>query len=226
MPGIRHNSYTHLSDLYAPDDPTLTRPSPFPIPISPHHPHKPLSEHVRYIFPQMDVSNPIPIPTHQLANPPQLLSSTTTRATRSSPLHLFLADARILLTNLHYLPLLFLPLRTTDRDAELFLCFANIRDNTLHLILAFLETFFLLAALPVFLFLPGCLSLLVAGACAVLVMALMRPMQGARIAYSTMGEEVLEGAKRFEGERWVFVNGIATGSVRYLMVVGDTVVLI
>jgi len=164
---------------------------------------------------------------HPPANPPsKLLSSTTTRATRSSPLHLFIADARTLLTNLRYLPLLFLPLRTTDRDAELFLCFANIRDNTLHLILAFLETFFLLAALPVFLFLPGCLSLLVAGACAVLVMGLIRPMQGARIAYSAMGEEVLEGAKRFEGERWVFVNGIATGSVRYLIVVGDTVVLI
>jgi len=67
---------------------------------------------------------------------------------------------------------------------------------------------------------------LVAGACAVLVMALVRPMQGARIAYSAIGGEVLEAAKRFEGERWVFVNGIVTGSVRYLIVVGDTLVLI
>lgn len=141
----------------------------------------------------------------------KLLSSTTTQATRSSPLHLFIADAGILLANLQYLPSLFLPLRTDDRNAELFLCLANLRDNALLMILAFLETFFLLAALPVFLLLPGCLSLLVAGACGLLVLALMRPMQGARIAYSAMDEATLEGAKRFEHERWLFVNGIATG---------------
>lgn len=44
-------------------------------------------------------------------------------------------------------------------------------------------------------------------------MALMKPMQGPRIAYSAMDKETVENAKRYEGERWVFVNGIATGSV-------------
>lgn len=82
------------------------------------------------------------------------------------------------------------------------------------MILAFLETGFLLAALPLFLLLPGCLSLLLASACGALVTALLRPLQGPRIAYSVLDAEVVEHAKRYEHERWVFVNGIATGSVR------------
>lgn len=128
-----------------------------------------------------------------------------------SPFRLFIKDAGVLVANLRYLPLIFLPFRTTDRDAELYLSVANIRDLLLQLMITFLESIFLLAALPVFLLLPGTLSLLVAAICCVLLMGLTAPMQGARIAYSALDEATAENAKRHQHERWLFVNGIATG---------------
>lgn len=79
------------------------------------------------------------------------------------------------------------------------------------MILALLQSSFLLAALPLFLLLPGCLSLLLTSAYLALVTALLRPLQGPRIACSALDAAVVEHATRHAHERWVFVNGVAVG---------------
>ena len=198
MPGLRRSDYSYLDYPCDQDDPIRTRP---PLPTasasrSTSAQNRTHQHNVRYIPSQMDS-----------------LSSTTTEAARESPFRLFIQDAGVLIKMLRYLPWIFLPFRTDNQDAELYLGLANLRDNALQVVLFSLESLFLLLAIPVIVVLPGSLIIAVAAGCCFLVLALTKPIQGPSITYSRMDGETTASAKRHEDERWLFVNGCSTAYV-------------
>ncbi len=149
---------------------------------------------IKYIPPQMDA-----------------LASTTTQASRENPLRLLLHDAGVLSTVLRYLPWLVIPFRTSDKSCELYVGPSSARDLLLQGWLSVLEITFLVAAIPVILLLPGVLSIVIATLCCAVVYILSWPMQGPRIAYSMMDDDTITSAEQHGSERWLFVNGCATG---------------
>ena len=112
---------------------------------------------------------------------------------------------------LRYMPMIFLPFRTNDQNAELYMGRANVRDNMFQVVLFIVEIILTLAAIPILLLLPGAFSVLASVASCLLVLAITKPIQGVRIAYSNLDEETVQSAEKYEHERWVFINGIATG---------------
>ena len=107
--------------------------------------------------------------------------------------------------------MIFLPFRTSDQNAELYMGRANICDNMFQVVLFIVEIILMLAAIPITLLLPGGFGVLASVASCFLVLGMTKPIQGARIAYSKMDEKTVQSAKNHEHERWVFINGIATG---------------
>lgn len=142
---------------------------------------------------------------------PQLLSSTTTEAERESPCRLFIKDAGVLIANLRYMPLLFMPSKTSNADSEMAMSAANTRDQVLQFLIFVLELLLLLLAIPALVVLPGIITALVVALCYMIIWAMTKPMQGPKIVYSKMDEATVESAKEHEHERWLFINGIATG---------------
>lgn len=145
--------------------------------------------------------------------PPQMdpEASTSTRALRENPLLLFIKDAGILITVLPYLPLLFFPLKTADQSAELSISKASIASYAIPVALFAAELAGLLLAIPAFLVLPGgyFFALLVLFCFSMILLAL--PTQGPRIVHSVVSDDTAESMASHNDERWLFVNGIATG---------------
>ena len=145
--------------------------------------------------------------------PPQMdtLAGTTTEAARKSPLRLLMQDARVLSSMLRYLPWIFVPFRTSDKDGELYMSVKGTRDMILQSCLFIIEAVLLFLA-PIAIFaLPGSLLMLSGLLCSVLVYVISMPMQGPRIVYSSMDQVTTESAKDHEDERWLFINGCITG---------------
>ena len=153
-----------------------------------------MAGNIKYIPPQMDV-----------------LASTTTPASRQNPFRLLLHDAGVFSTLLRYLPWIIIPFRTSDNSCELYMGPSSARDLLLQSWLSILEVAFLVAAIPVVLLLPGILSAAVAMMCCVIIYVLSWPMQGPKIAYSMMDDATVLSAEQHGSERWLFVNGCATG---------------
>lgn len=145
--------------------------------------------------------------------PPQMdpEASTSTRALRENPLLLLIKDTGILITVLPYLPLLFFPLKTTDKSAELSTSKASFASYAILVALFMAELAGLLLAIPAFLVLPGgyFVALLVLFSFSIFLLAL--PTQGPRIVHSVVGDHRAESTASHNDERWLFVNGIATG---------------
>ena len=160
-----------------------------------------MANKIKYIPPQMDA-----------------LASTTTQASRENPLWLLMHDASVLASVLRYLPWTVLPFRTSDKSCELYMGPSSARDLLLQSWLSVLEVAFLIAAIPIGLLLPGMLSVAIAMLCCGVIYVLAWPMQGPRIAYSMMDDETVLSAEQRGSERWLFVNGCATGydSVNFL----------
>lgn len=152
---------------------------------------------IKYIPPQMDA-----------------LASTTTQASRQNPLRLLLHDAVALCSVLRYLPWIIVPFKTLDKSCELYMGPSNARDLLLQGWLSILEIIFLVAAVPVAMLLPGMLSVGLAMLCCATIFVLSWPMQGAKIAYSMMDDDTVLSAEQHGSERWLFVNGCATGCDR------------
>ena len=149
---------------------------------------------IKYIPPQMDV-----------------LAGTTTEASRQNPIRLFLNDAAVLFTVLQYAPWIIIPFRTSDKSCELYVGPSSARDLLLQGWLSVVEITFLVAAIPVIMLLPGIMSVAIAVMCCALIIVLSWPMQGPRIAYSMMDGDTVLSAEQHGSERWLFVNGCATG---------------
>ncbi|KAG6995830.1 hypothetical protein G7Y79_00041g077820 [Physcia stellaris] len=198
--------------------PCITRPPPRP-------PNPLTSDHVPPILTPITrppAAHPPPPPSNSASLamapavryiPPQMdpLSSTTTEAARKSPLRLFIKDARVLCAMLPYLPWLFLPFWTSDPRAELYVSVTNLREMALQVVLFVVEVVMLALVVPAFLMLPGAGFVLLVVMVGGLVWGLTRPMEGPTVVYSRMDDKTVERVRRFEDERWVFVNGCTVG---------------
>ena len=176
----------------------------------------------RYSHQQADVTSPLlPTKSLRLANmantiryiPPQMdpLAGSSTRAARQSPLRLLLQDAGVLITMLPYLPDIFLPFRTNDPSSECYLSLAGAGNILLQGWLFIMEACLLLISPFVLLLLPGTLSVLAIAMCYLTVYLVTWPLEGPDVTYSNMDEKTEALAEQHRDERWLFINGTATG---------------
>ena len=175
-----------------------------------------------YVHQQADVTSPL-LPTESLrlvnmANtikyiPPQMdpLAGSSTRAARQSPMRLLIQDAGVLITMLPYLPYIFLPFNTNDPSSECYLSLAGVGNIFLQGWLFIMEASLLLVSPFVLLLLPGTLSVLVVALCYLIVYLVTWPLEGPDVAYSSMDETTEALAEQHTNERWLFINGTATG---------------
>lgn len=166
--------------------------------------------------------------------PPQLdpVSRTTVPRTRTGPLKLLVYDLRVVFSNLVYIPQTIFTRPTTTTTTEIFIGwrdrprFASISDLFRHrliqIYLFILETFFSLAIVPVFLFSPGAIFLVLLLVAVLTTHYVARLMHGvadeACLVASNMDEQTTKSAQRFDEERWFFCGGVGVGYVQVLFV--------
>ena len=171
---------------------------------------------------QADVTSPLlPTASSGLANmadtiryiPPQMdpLAGSSTRAARQSPLRLLIQDVGVLVTMLPYLPYIFLPVKTRDPSSECYPSLQGVRDILVQGWLFVMETSLLLISPLVLLVLPGALSVLAIAMCYMTVYPVTWPLEGPDVTYSDMDEKTETLAEQHRDERWLFINGTATG---------------
>lgn len=171
---------------------------------------------------QADVTSPLlPTESSRLANmantiryiPPQMdpLAGSSTRAARQSPLRVLIQDAGVLITMLPYLPYIFLPFNTTDPSSECYLSLEGARDILLQGWLFIMEASLLLISPFVLLVVPGTFSVLAIAMCNLTVYLVTWPLEGPDVTYSNMDEKTEALAEQHRDERWLFINGTATG---------------
>ena len=144
--------------------------------------------------------------------PPQTdpLSSTSTRAVRQSPMQIFLRDTGVLFRMLPYFPWMFLPCRSSDNKAELYLTRQNSKDMLLLGVLFFYELALIFLSIPVLLILPGSVSMTLAGVSAAIIHCIAWPLEGPSIIHSAMDGSTRTSAEQHKDERWLFINGCAS----------------
>lgn len=139
------------------------------------------------------------------------LAGASVRAARQDPIRLMIEDAAVLLRLLLYVPNIFAPFPTRDKDAELYPSLANAKVGFLQTLLALLQVLFLVTAIPAFVSLPGGIFLAVTALGCLACYLISWPMQGPPITFSNMDDSTKAQAEQHRDERWVFVNGICTG---------------
>ncbi|KAL8669836.1 MAG: hypothetical protein Q9168_005588 [Polycauliona sp. 1 TL-2023] len=149
--------------------------------------------------------------------PPQMGSpdNFTERALRTSPLWLLLKDAGVLMTVLPYLPLLFFPMNTKSdtQQPQSVSKFKSVWNTITQIVLGLLELVLLILFIPAIVALPGLVFLAVALLCILILWLIAWPTQGPRILYSTdLPATAATTTEQHPQERWVFINGIGTGS--------------
>lgn len=139
------------------------------------------------------------------------MASSTTTAARQSPWRLIFEDAGVLLRSLRYLPYILLPFWTNAPSSELYLDPAGIRFLALQGFLFITESLLPLLAIPAILVLPGLVSVAGFALSFLAIWLITNPLQGSRVAYSIMNEEVQASAEQHKDERWLFINGCSVG---------------
>ena len=153
-----------------------------------------VGDNVKYIPPQMDP-----------------LAGASVTAAHQDPIRFMLQDAGVLFRLLRFVPKIFLPFFTRDKDAELYLSLANIKVGFLQILLAIIQMLFLVMVIPASVSLPGSVFLAATVLCCLACYLVTLPIQGAPINYSNMDDSTKALAEQHKNERWVFVNGICTG---------------
>ncbi|KAL8689653.1 MAG: hypothetical protein Q9218_004726 [Villophora microphyllina] len=146
--------------------------------------------------------------------PPQMgdPSRYTTRANRKGPLWLLIKDTTILISVLWLLPWVFLPLKSKYGETKKSTSWASIRDISIQCLLFLVETALLVLLVPALISLPAIFFIAAFLACVLLVHLIAWPTQGSRIVQSNMNADTLRESRNHQDERWVFINGICTGS--------------
>ena len=139
------------------------------------------------------------------------LAGSSTRAARQSPLRLLIQDAGVLITMLPYLPYIFLPINTNDPSSESYPSLEGVRDVLLQGWLFIMEASLLLISPFVLLVLPGTLSVFAIAICYLTVYLVTWPLEGPDVTYSDMDKKTEALAEQHRDERWLFINGTATG---------------
>ncbi|KAL8801988.1 MAG: hypothetical protein Q9182_004117 [Xanthomendoza sp. 2 TL-2023] len=136
------------------------------------------------------------------------------RALSSGPLWLLIQDTGVLLTVLPYLPLLFFP-RNTKAKIDKEKSRSKVKswmDSAIQGVLFLLEALLLVLFIPALISLPSILFIAAALLCVLLLRLIAWPTQGPRILYSSEPTSSPRTADQHPHERWVFINGICTGS--------------
>lgn len=162
---------------------------------------------------KMEASSPSVMDGKIMYVPSQMdsLASTSTRAVRGNPLRLLIQDAGVLITMLPYLPDLFLPLTASTDSSESYLSLSSAKETILQSLLFIVEVILLILVVPALLILPGAAFILIAILSYTAIYLIARPMEGPPISYSKMDEATMALAAQHNDERWLFVNGTATG---------------
>lgn len=164
--------------------------------------------------------------------PPQLdpVNITTIPRARTNPWKLLVYDLQLIFSNLLYIPQTIFARPRTTTTAEIFMGwrdrpqFASISDLFRHRLiqtyLFILETLFFIAVVPMFLFSPGAIFLvllLVAGLAIRYVARMMHGVaDGACLVASNMDVKTTKSAQRFSEERWLFCGGVGVGYAHVL----------
>ena len=145
--------------------------------------------------------------------PPQTddLAESSISALHSSPALLVLRDARVLLSNLRFLPYILLPLKPESDDDELNPFRAGAWVLLLQGWLFIVQSTLLLLAPPVFLIFPGLYSSLAVAASLCLIYLTVVPLDGPRFVQSSTDGQTGREAKQHQDERWIFINGCVVG---------------
>ncbi|KAL8751682.1 MAG: hypothetical protein Q9184_005994 [Pyrenodesmia sp. 2 TL-2023] len=147
--------------------------------------------------------------------PPQTgpITSYSVRALQTGPLWLLIKDAGVLMTALPYLPMLFLPIQKKNANNQpKSLRLLSMRDIAIQALLLLIELILLILFLPALVSFPGILFIGVATLSLLIIKLIAWPTQGPRIVESTMDQETLRLSQQHPFERWIFINGICTGS--------------
>ena len=140
---------------------------------------------------------------------PDPLAAATKRALKASPVQLFFRDVKVLFRQLRLLPWLFLPFPSKAQYAELSprTRIHKSGETVLQVLLFVLETTLLLTFIPTFILLPGSVSLPAMILALLLIYLISLPMSGPATAKSKTETK----NDRYQNERWVFINGCASG---------------
>ena len=138
-------------------------------------------------------------------------STASKRALRESPVRFFLRDAVTLVRLLRYIPWLFLPLRSKDKNSELFPNKRRPWESLLQGFLAIFEVLLLLLSLPAFVVLPGGILLLIFALVVLSIYLLALPLTGPGVSSSNPELIPANTLAEHATECWLFVNGCASG---------------
>ncbi|RPA82713.1 hypothetical protein BJ508DRAFT_317984 [Ascobolus immersus RN42] len=140
-------------------------------------------------------------------------SSSTPLPFRSSPLQLLASDMWLVLKLLLYVPHIFLPFRTKNKHAELYLADkGNVKELILHVVLTVLGLAYVFGGVAVGLLLPGWLGLAFWLLGGFIIKLVSRSLNYGEVTF--WSDPSLEGGEGWYGnpeERWVFVNGVDAG---------------
>ncbi|KAL8840490.1 MAG: hypothetical protein Q9176_003816 [Flavoplaca citrina] len=136
------------------------------------------------------------------------------RALRTGPLRLLLKDLTVLFTVLPYLPLLFFPLnpKTQIKKPKGPRTFKSVGVTVVQTVLGLVQTVLLILLIPAIIALPGLVFLAVVLLCILIVRLIAWFTHGPRILYSVDPTSASPTTNQHPNERWVFINGIGTGS--------------
>lgn len=164
--------------------------------------------------------------------PPQLdpVNITTIPRARTTPLKLLVYDLVLIFSNLLYIPQTIFARPTTTTTTEICMGwrerprFASISDLfrqcLIQTYLFILETLFSIAVVPVFLFSPGALFLVLLLAAVLAIGYVARMMHGVAdetcLVASNMDLKTTKSAQQFNEERWLFCGGVGVGYVHVI----------
>ena len=140
------------------------------------------------------------------------IAGATAAAARQDPIFLMIQDLGVLFRLLRFVPKILSPFSAEDKNDELYLSAANVKVGFLQALLALIQLLFLVMVVPAFVSLPGGVFLAATVLCCLACYILTLPMQGPPILFSKLDDSTKILAERNKNERWVFVNGICTGS--------------
>jgi hypothetical protein len=86
---------------------------------------------------------------------------------------------------------------------------ADVGDILIHVCLTIMELYMIVAVIPLFLIMPGAVSALWCGACAMMIMGLARMLNGKnRVIRCMAGSDGWMMGQEAEDEKWIYVGGL------------------
>ena len=169
-------------------------------------------------------SSPHPLSIHHMMTvqylPCQLdvASSTSPIPYTASPLLLLWSDIQLFFRYFSLIPGIVVPIKPWNSGAldELYPSLANIRDIVMHTILIFFQLFFILS-MPLLTIIPVWASLVYVAGVLLLTWLICKPLNGSAIFLHSSVD--LAEYPRHDDEKWIFVNGVAAGSVYTLITI-------